>query len=199
MGVPFTTFMLLDLWANSKAAQGVVAFRHALEPVRAWPSWVVMPLAFVLALDLVGLALAARDRRDSTAALRGLGAVAVGLAAVRLAVFWRGLRVAGHTLEDARATLVAEASRTWHGIPGVAYLWILALGATAAFCARAAPSAVERWLGLEGLKSKRGVVLASALVAAIGFAVAGASVLTLATGLRPLVGEDSPCGTCASP
>lgn len=197
MGIPITAFMLLDLWANSKAAQGGVAFQHALRPLASAPRSAGMAALGLLLIDVASLIHARFRKNASLPSVAWFGAAPLALALLRVFGFWRHLWAPGHTLEDARGLLIASASSTWHGVPFVSYVWVLLLAATATFFVATWPAAVTRWLGREADGRRRAFVVSAVVIASLGFVHASSSVLTLATGTRALTSADDRLGTCA--
>ncbi len=204
--LPSTGFMLLDLWANSKAGATPATFAHALDRVRALPLAVVV-LSAVLLLADVGWMLGSPPTPTADGSgiplrlSRGgwyLGTLlTAGYAAVRLRWFWWPLWDVAGAPSDVRERWVGWASSTFHGAPLMGYLWMLALAAIATHLGRA----LTRRLSERGpTVSPSGNRLARALGATVAVAMflyGGGSVLLLATGWRPLVAASSePVGAC---
>ena len=206
--VPFTAFMLLDLWANAKAAEGPAAFEHAM----GWPRRVPLSALIALALPILfhaifGLWLAVRALSQFPTSTspsprhvlqRVTGLLALVYVGLRLKTFWLPLWTPGSVASDVRTEWVAWASTTWNGMPLAAYAWLLALAAIAFHLGHGVVLAALRF-GLAPTRRHRLVVTAvGALVGTLAFAFGAHGAIALATGWSPLaLGSEPSGGACA--
>jgi succinate dehydrogenase/fumarate reductase cytochrome b subunit len=200
--------MLLDLWANAKAAEGPAAFERAIGWTIRLPTAAMAALAIPLALHAaVGIGLAIRSvgsiagsAKPSTryALQRITGAVSLIYVTARVVRFWLPLRAAGGSPNDVRAEWLRLASSTWNGMPLLAYVWLLALAACTFHLGHGLFLAAVRW-GLTPTRRRRAGAMTFGAVLGVGAFLLGAhGVLRLATGWSPFpVSSAEPGGTCA--
>jgi succinate dehydrogenase / fumarate reductase cytochrome b subunit len=198
--LPIGLFMLVELWTNAKAAEGPEAYARALERLQGLPApglWRLLLLATLGLHALYGLYLVIgadyNIRRYPYSGnwtylmQRASGVLALGFVALHL---WRSSvpALSGGSPHERHAELVSALSSTWHGVPWLAFAYMVGIGACCLHLGCGLKSFAVRW-GLAVQRSARVWAGAAATVLAIGsFAVGAHTVLALATGWR-IVGE----------
>lgn len=199
--------MLLDLWANAKAAEGPAVFEHTFGGLhKISPAWFfALTMPFILyggygvwlgTRTLSGvLGSTSPSGRHSLRRLTGL--VTLVFVAIRLSRFWRPVLTQSSSPRDVRIEWLELASSTWNGMPLLAYAWLLALTAVAVHLGHGFVLAA----GSGGLLPTRRRRLVATIFGAIfgifSFGLGAHGTLLLATGWSPFSSvEPETLGAC---
>jgi succinate dehydrogenase/fumarate reductase cytochrome b subunit (b558 family) len=197
--LPLGGFLAVHLWTNASVLGGARPFRHAVDQIASIPALPFVEIAFILAPltfhALYGIWLA-KSARPNVAAYtfsthwayvlqRVTGVLTFAFVLVHLWQFWMQ-KVAYGMHNDAFYDRLVElmSSTTW-GVPWYALAYLVGVGATVFHFANGLATFCITWGIAASPRARTRTNWSAATIGVLLFALGSASVLSLATGIKP--------------
>jgi succinate dehydrogenase / fumarate reductase cytochrome b subunit len=187
--------MLLQLWANAKAAHGREAFEHSLGFLTRSPLIVDLLVAVPLVFHAgFGLWLALRSEYNvgrhpysgnwTYLLQRMTGLVVLAFIAFHAARFWLPLHSEGATAGDVHTRLEALLSSTVGGVPFAALAYTFGIAACAFHLGNGLATCAVRFGVASSRPKRRAAAALGVVVGLVTFALGAKAVFVVATGWR---------------
>lgn len=209
--LPLGGFLAVHLWTNASILGGAEPFRHAVDTIAAIPALGFVEVAFILApltFHAVYGVWLARTARPNVASYtysahwayvlqRVTGIAAFAFVLLHLWQFWAQKVFYGMPHQAFYDRLVALMSATKFGIPWYAIVYLFGVAATVFHFANGLATFSITWGIASSARARRRAQGFAATVGVLLFSLGAASVLSLATGLKPYAPLSEPAVNCA--